>query len=136
MSIPPIALGLVFSHGLALNEENREISLDGVFGSLQFASFPTAPIQMSAFTLLTNGRGEGELQLEMLKLFGSKAPVWIYRQKKWFKSPVDPLVVVNVEFVLRRLIIPGPGEYLAVLSFDKQHVTERRLVIYQERNQK
>lgn len=59
------------------------------------------------------------------------APEWIYRQKRWVRFPDNPLQVVNFEFAITKLVIPSPGEYLIVLTFDGNHVTERRMEVFQ-----
>ena len=127
-SIPPIPLGLHFCEGLDLVVETGQFSLRGLFQQLRVEVFPSEPVAMTVFASVTDGRGEGDLLLDVLELQETEPPVLIYRQRRGAKFN-DPMAIYSLEFRLTRLQFLRPGEHLIQLSFDGQMIADRRLFV-------
>ena len=88
---------------------------------------------MTFFCYLTDGKGEGELRLEILRMFRDRPPEWIWRKSRWFAFPDNPLLQVAVHFDSQsKLVFPHPAEYLVQLSIDGVVIVERSLSIFQK----
>jgi hypothetical protein len=127
MSVPPIALGIYFCSRLEVDAARREVSLEGLFSSRAFNQFPSPLVPLSFFSYLSGGRGEGNLQLEIFRIFADGRTQGIWRQKRWVRFPDDPMIPVPVHFLARKLSFPGAGDYLVQLSFDGQSICDRQL---------
>lgn len=82
--VAPNVVGLVFANRVLIDPKAGEISLIGIFQNKAFSSFPTAPIEMVAFIMVSGGRGEGGFELTVCSLdeFGEHEPGdWIYRKR-------------------------------------------------------
>ena len=131
--ITPNPVGLYFIKRIDVNATDGDLSLIGLFQNRSFSTFPSAPAEMTVFTMLHGGRGEGILQLGVYLLnemeeYNTKSD-WIYRQRKWIRFPNEPDFLVTIELKLRKLCFLNAGEYLFVLTFDGNLVTERRMSI-------
>jgi hypothetical protein len=86
LAIPPNIVGLIFADRFEIDVAKRELSLMGLFQAKSFSEFPSVPLGMIVFAMVTGGRGEGILQLTAhpLKFAGEADPEadWIYRQRK------------------------------------------------------
>jgi hypothetical protein len=135
--IKPQIVGLIFCDRIAFDAVKSEYSLIGLFQGRAFAKFPTSPMQMTVFGMLSGGRGEGTLDVSAYPLDGQiphdPKTDWVYRQTKWTKFPDDPNMVVGIEFKVKNLVFPRPGEYLFVLSFEGDPIAERRMLIRKEK---
>lgn len=126
----PLALGMIFCKSFTVDPVTNQTSLVGLFSSMRFDSFPTRSAKMAIFTYLTDGAGEGEMRLEIQRLFANQPAQWIWRQSRWTKFPDNPLLPIPVVFVTEKgLRFPAPGEYLVQLTIDGVVVTERLLSI-------
>jgi len=129
MAVPPIALGIYFCSRLEVDADRREVSLQGLFSSRAFRQFPSLLTPLSFFSYLSGGRGEGNLQLEVFRIFADGRAQGIWRQKRWVRFPDDPMIPVPVHFLARKLSFPAPGHYLVQLSFDGHAICDRQLLV-------
>jgi hypothetical protein len=130
----PVPLGMFLCNSFHVDAASSEISLRGVLASLRFRRFPTPPISMSFFCYLTDGKGEGEMKLEVLRMFSNKPPEWIWRARRWFVFPDDPLLQVPVNFDSKsKLLFPAPGDYLVPLPIDSSVIVERTLPVFRKK---
>lgn len=135
--IKPQIVGLIFCDRIAVDPVKHEFSLVGLFQGRTFAKFPTSPMPLTVFGMISGGRGEGMLAVSAYPLGGQvlhdPESDWIYRNSKWTRFPDDPNMVVNVEFKVKNLVFPKPGEYLFVLSFEGDLIAERRMLVRKEK---
>jgi hypothetical protein len=77
---------------------------------------------------LFDGRGEGKLEVSVTRLETEKE---IYRYSKWYHFPA-PGMVIHVESKLKKLVIPAPGRYVVVLTFDEHEIARQYLDVARE----
>jgi hypothetical protein len=87
----PVAIGLMLCDQVIVDKDTSKPSPLGIFTGLAVDDFDE-PQRFSAFAALTNGRGQGQLELVVFRLDNGDQ---IYRQSYSISFP-DPLAVVNV----------------------------------------
>lgn len=129
----PIALSISFCESLDFDIVQGRVSMQGLFSSLFLNRFPSDPVAMSFFSYLCDGHGEGELKVEVHRLFADRSPQFVWRQRRWVKFPSDPLLPVATHFeAKRRLIFPEAADYLVQLMFDGKEIAQRVLFVRHE----
>src|SRR5262245_51488523 len=96
----PRPMSLVLCERLAFEGSPAKASLVGVFQFLVFSDFPTAPQAFTIYTALYGGKGEGTLELEIMRLETEEV---IHRYRRWYHG-TDPSAIVNVELLVKRCI--------------------------------
>jgi hypothetical protein len=136
-TIPPNVIGLIFAKRIEVDVQNAEFSLRGLFHHFAFAEYPSTPVEMVVFAVLTGGRGEGVLELTVHALNDmdeyDTATGWVYRQQKWGRFIDDPAQSITLEIRIKKLVFLKPGEYVFVLKFDRTAIAERRISFITER---
>lgn len=127
----PVPVGMLFCDQMGVDPLSRRASLQGVFNLLEVDAFPTGPVTLMTFLQVSDGFGEGALQLDVLHMDEGQLAL-IYRQSRWAKF-VDPLLVYQIEFQIKRLSFKRPGAYMFQVLFDEQFVADRRLAVVQRK---
>jgi len=125
MADNPVAIGLMLCDQVIIDKDTGKPSPVGIFTGLAVDDFDE-PQRFSAFAALTNGRGQGKLELVVFRLDTGDQ---IYRQTYAISFP-DVLAVVNVNIRIRRIEFPAAGWYDFVLRVDGEHVCQRRIRVY------
>lgn len=115
----PEALGLIMCREFKVDPQSHRVSLDGLFTSLRSEVFPTLPMQMTEYSALFDGRGEGEMRLTCTHL--EKEEDFFYHSR-WCSFPM-PGQTVHFPTIVRRMAFPAAGRYAFTLSFDGEPLT-------------
>jgi len=129
MTKAPLAIALQLAEELEFHATEYKVYLRGIVNVLDFSTYSSGKRPLCAFLLLTDGRGEGELRLEVLEVKASAEAVRIYRNSCWMTFPPDPLLVVHKVIQLKNIRFRSPGEHLFVVTFDGQTVADRRVLV-------
>ena len=89
-------------------------------------NFPSGPQSLDVFVALTDGLGNGTIELSVTELATEES---IYVQTADLKFS-DPLQMVNLCLRVRSLRFNAPGEYLFAISVDGEELTTRRVRVY------
>ena len=123
----PVVVGLTLCEQIDVDRQTNKVSLEGLFQTLHFPAFPSSPQGFTIYAILTDGVGEGTMNLSISR---SDTGEVIYRYSKWFAVPTGRLLQLNLEIPVKRCVFPSPGLYLLTLDFDDTVVTERSLSVY------
>jgi hypothetical protein len=123
---PPSAIGLTLCDYVILEEGTRKISLVGSFTGLQVLGFPSVPQRFSVFAVLTDGMGDGTIELAVTQLETDQE---IYSVRRSVHFP-DRFMEVRVLFRVGQCSFPVPGTYLFTLLVDGDWIAHRRLRVY------
>ncbi len=99
--------------------------LIGTFNNIDAVNFPVMHMQLSIFLSLTNGHGRYQGCLRCVNLSSGKSIVDL-------KGPIafpNPLDVVEINFVLRKMIFPVPGMYAFQLFCDDELILDRKFKV-------
>lgn len=110
-----------------VDKDTNKPCLIGVFTGLAVEDFAT-PQRFSAFTALTNGRGNQLIDFVGMRLDDGDQ---IYKRTYSVTFP-DPLIVVNLSIRVRNIVFPEPGWYDFVLRAADEPIAQRRLNVYQQ----
>jgi hypothetical protein len=121
----PVVLGLTFCDQVIVEEGTRKVSLIGTFSGIRGPSFPFLPRPFAVFAVLTDGDGEGEVELTVTRL-ESDQEVYSQRQQVRFAGR---FVQMQVLFRLHKCVFPAPGQYLFTLLLDGEWLTHRRIQV-------
>ncbi len=123
----PAALGLLLCDQLIIEQRTQKPSAIGIFTGITTDRFPSSPQRLDVFAALTDGLGDGTIDLLVTQLEGDQQ---IFAQSMEMTFP-DPLKVVNVRFRFRQLSFPSPGVYVFALVVDGEEIAQRRIHVYQ-----
>src|SRR5262249_52462419 len=122
----PQVIGLVLCDELQVDLAPARVSLTGVFHTRRPDAFPSAPQNVTVYTTLSDGAGEGRMRLEIIRLETGET---IYTYERWFAFLADRLLILNLEIPVRKCIFPAPGRYGVRLLFDQELAAERAFVV-------
>ena len=123
----PIALGLFLCDRVIFDQETRCPTPVNIFTGLAVDQFPSDPQRFSVFAALSDGHGQGTMELRVAHR-GTSGEIFAQRYPIQFPDRLD---VVNVNIRLRRLRFPVAGVYEFVLWIDGNFITQRNLRVYQ-----
>lgn len=126
----PEVVALMLCEKLNVDTQTGQVSLVGIFNSLRFADFPTAPQSFTVYVALLGGAGEGKMKLVINRL---ETESDIYAIQKWVAFP-NRWMIVNLEIRLRECVFPSPGRYSLQLCFDDRDLAQRYLDIIRTRS--
>jgi hypothetical protein len=121
----PRVIGLILCDRLDYTQTGM-VSLRGVVQSVAFPVFPTPARQLTVFSVLYDGVGEGLAELLVTRL---ETEADIVRYRRWLALPGRSRYV-NLEVRLRGFSFPAPGRYALRLLFDQEEVSRRFLDVY------
>lgn len=111
----PIVLGLTLCEKIIVEEGTKTVSLIGCFTKLGMDSFPTPPERVCLFAALTDGLGEGTIDLLITRLETGEV-IASNRSRVRF---VDRLSTLRLMFRLK-VLFPAPGKYQFAIWLDGQ----------------
>jgi hypothetical protein len=122
----PRAQGLTLCDYAMREEGTRKMSLVGTFAKIGADVFPFSAQPFCAFSTLTDGLGEGTLELTIASLTTDEE---IYTFRRPIEFPTR-FIDVRVLFRLRNVSFPEEGHYLFSLSVDADVIAQRRVRVY------
>ena len=126
MVSPPVAVGLTLCDYVLVEERTRKVSLIGSFTGIGVLSFPAVVPPFSVFAVLTDGLGNGTIELGVSRL-DTNEQVANYRTPVHFP---DKLAEVFFHIRLHQCSFPAPGHYQFTLLADGQWLAQRRIRVY------
>jgi hypothetical protein len=121
----PRAIDYLICEYFILDERSKNVSLIGCFNRLRLPEFPFAASRFFVFALLTDGLGEGSLELTLTHL-GSEEE--IFRLETTIRLP-NRFTELRVPFPIVECYFPEPGAYLFTLLIDNEIIAERRFEV-------
>jgi hypothetical protein len=125
----PIVVGLTLCEELDVSLRPGKVALVGIFQALRFRSFPGTPTSFTVFVSMTDGLGEGRMELVVTRLETGQD---IHRKSRWLAFSPDRLSIVHLEIRLTDSVFPAPGRYSLSLSIDDARIAERSLTVFAE----
>ncbi len=123
----PVVIGLTLCDLVIREERTRKTSTVGAFTGLGMPAFPGVAAPFSVLAVLTDGVGEGTIQLEITRL-DTGEDIHAFEGRVVFP---DVLAEVTYHLRLRSCMFPEPGLYQLTLLVDGEWVAQRRLRVYQ-----
>ena len=124
---PPAPIGIMLCDQVIFERGTQKPSLIGVFTGVAASQFPSVPQRFDVFVALTNGIGDGVIDLVVIRL-ETEEQIAAQSMECSFR---DPLHVTNVRFRFRQISLPAAGEYLVALLVDGNQKAQRRVRVYQ-----
>jgi len=125
MSPTPIALSLVLCEKVIVEDKTKNHSLINTFTKLRVPQFPSPLQQFAVYTALTDGFGEGIMDL-VVTLVEMDEVIYSYRNRLRFP---DRLMEVQALIHVSKCSYPVAGQYLFTLLIDGVWVAHRRLEV-------
>jgi hypothetical protein len=122
----PRAQGLTLCDYVMREERTLKVSLVGTFTGIRTDEFPSTPRPFCVFAALTDGLGEGTLELTITHLASDEE---ILRLQRTINFP-NRFMDVQVLFRLSEVSFPEEGIYLFSLSVDEDTIAQRRVRVY------
>jgi hypothetical protein len=126
MVSPPVALALTLCDYIIMEEKSRKISLIGTFTRLAVDRFLGAPAPFCIFSVLTDGLGDGTMELVLTRL-DTGEELYAYRVPVHFHHK---LAEVRCPIRVRKCLFPAAGHYLFTLLVDREWVAQRHFEVY------
>jgi hypothetical protein len=123
----PGVLGIMLCDQVLFEQGTQKPTLVGVFTGIAATSFPSVPQRFDLFAALTDGLGQGAVDLAITRLETDEE---IAAQSMELTFP-DPLHVINLRFRFRELSFPAPGSYVFALLVNGDEIAQRRVQVYQ-----
>src|SRR5947209_299051 len=114
MNPPPLVLGLTLCEKVIVEEGTKNVTLVSTFTTTVVEEFPSLPQRFALYMALTEGLGDGIIDLVVRHLETNEE---IYSNRLQVQFP-DRVVEVRVLFRVNRCIFPLPGEYQLTLFLD------------------
>lgn len=119
--VKPSIIALVLCDNI-YHDADDKTALVGLFNSIYAPAFPAKHPRLAVFVSVTGIRPKMTAKLDIV--FGETDQP-IVTAKGGFKKDVNPLTVVDMEFMLGDVIFPEPGRYV-VRFFGNEHLLAMR----------
>src|SRR5262245_28245689 len=126
----PVAMGLFLCEQVIVDRRTNNPSPINIFTGLAVERFPSEIQRFSVFAALTDGQGEGTIELAGHRMDSGEL---VYSQRHPIRF-VDRRLVVNVDMRVRNIRFPVAGAYEFVLLVDGDLVARRALRVYRQDN--
>jgi hypothetical protein len=123
MSPFPLVLGLTLAEKAIVEEGTKNLTLVSTFTTLVVEDFPSLPQRFVLYTVLTEGLGDGTIDL-VVRHLDTNDEVYTARMPVHFPDRVPQ---VRVLFRISRCSFPEPGEHLCTVLLDGEWLAQRRL---------
>ena len=120
---PPMALGLTLCEKAITEEGTKDVTLVSIFRKRLVERFPSPPQPFTAYAILTDGVGDGTMELVITNLETDEE---IYARRFRVRFP-DRLAELRLLLRVTRCSFPAPGQYQATLLVDGDWVAHRRV---------
>ena len=123
---PPYPLAMVICDSIWHDRGTGKRFLLGCFSTIHATDFPATHPVMAVYVAITNGRGAVPFKIQLVDADEEREPLWIAEAEIEF---TDPRSVVELEFVMKGVTFPEPGEYRFQLFASGQWNMERRFLV-------
>lgn len=127
LSHPPVVVGLTLCRDVRVDPTSLDTTLIRSFTGLPVDSFPGTGRPFCAFAVLTDGDGNGDLDLIVTKL---DDPMVVARRIRLPLRFRDRLQLVQCVIRVSRCAFPSPGLYLFSLYADGEWLAQKSLRVY------
>ena len=121
----PIALGLTLCEKVIVEEGTRNVTLMSTFTKLRAWEFPSPPRQFDVYVVLTDGLGDGIIDLVGTRLETDER---IYSLSMPVHFP-DRRMEVRLRLRINGCSFPEPGRYQFTLLIDGEWIAHRELQV-------
>jgi hypothetical protein len=122
----PVVLAMVICDAIHQDPATKKCTLLGTFSTITARSFPVVHPGLAIHVALTDGRGKTRIRLSLVS--SQEEPQTLFTQEGTIQFN-DPRVVAEINFGLRNLTIPHPGEYRVQIFANDELLAERRLQV-------
>jgi hypothetical protein len=123
MSPFPLVLGLTLCEKAIVEEGTKNVTLVSTFTKLTVEEFPSSPQRFVLYTVLTEGLGQGTMDL-VIRNLETNAEVFSLQVPVSFP---DRVIEARVLLRINRCVFPVEGEHLCTLLLDGEWLGQRRL---------
>jgi hypothetical protein len=115
---------MVICDAIHQDPATKKCTLLGTFSTITARSFPVVHPGLAIHVALTEGRGHTRIRLTLVSSTDEQQVLFTQEGVIQF---ADPRVVAEINFGIRNLTIPGPGEYRFQIFGNDELLAERRL---------
>lgn len=119
----PMVLAMIICDAIHQDPATKKCTLLGTFSTITARSFPVVHSALAVHVALTDGRGKTRIRL---CLISAEEEQPLFSQEGTIQF-MDPRVVAEINFGIRNLQIPHPGEYRVQVYANDELLSERRL---------
>ncbi len=126
----PVAVNLILCETVIVDEQTRNVTPVNCYRRRRVARFPSEPFPFIVLAWLTDGLGEGRLQVVIQRLDTAELEA-VYRASFScrFSNPLDE---VRLTIRIRDCSFPAAGINAVNLLADGELLANKRLVIFEE----
>ncbi len=121
----PVVLAMVICDAIHQDPATKKCTLLGTFSTITARNFPVVHPGLAIHVALTDGRGKTRIRLSLISA-EDEPPMFTQEGTLQF---ADPRVVAEINFGIRNLTIPHPGEYRVQIHANDELLAERRLQV-------
>ena len=129
----PVVLAMMICDAIHQDPATKKCTLLGTFSTISAREFPVVHRQLAVHVALTDGRGKVRIKLTLVGLDETEPPLFSGEGTIEF---ADPRVVAELNFGLKNVKFPRPGEYRFQVYANDELLMERRLHVLLVRPQK
>jgi hypothetical protein len=119
----PTVLAMVICDAIHQDPATKKCTLLGTFSTITARSFPVVHPGLAIHVALTEGRGNTRIRLSLVSADEHQT---LFTQEGVIQF-ADPRVVAEINFGIRNLNLPNPGEYRVQIHANDELLGERRL---------
>ncbi|HOA73197.1 MAG TPA: hypothetical protein PL151_12560 [Phycisphaerae bacterium] len=120
----PVILAMVICDAIHQDPATKKCTLLGTFSTITARSFPVVHPGLAIHVALTDGRGNTRIRLSLVSASDDQQVLFTQEGVIQF---ADPRVVAEINFGIRNLTLPHPGEYRVQIYANDELLGERRL---------
>lgn len=122
----PVVLAMVICDAIHQDPATKKCTLLGTFSTITARSFPVVHPGLAIHVALTEGRGHTRIRLSLVSSDDEQQMLFTQEGVIQF---ADPRVVAEINFGIRNLTLPQPGEYRVQIHANDELLAERRLQV-------
>lgn len=120
----PVVLAMVICDAIHQDPATKKCTLLGTFSTITARSFPVVHPGLAIHVAMTDGHGKTKIRLALVGVEEDAQPLFSQEGAIQFN---DPRVVAEINFGIRNLTLPKPGEYRVQVYANDELLAERRL---------
>lgn len=120
----PVILAMVICDAIHQDPATRKCTLLGTFSTISASKFPVVHPGLAVHVAMTEGRGKTRIRLSLVSSDEEQRVLFTQEGVIQF---ADPRVVAEINFGIRNLEFPRPGEYRVQIHANDELLGERRL---------
>ena len=126
----PVAIGLILCETVIVDEQTKNVTPVNCFRKRRVTGFPSEPFPFIVLAWLTDGMGQGRLEVVIQQLASDELDV--VHQTSVPCQFTNPRAEVRLTFWIRDCVFPMAGGYVVNLLVDGELLAQKRLVIFSE----